>query len=360
MQGRASTVAAMGRGGVAAETGAPRRHCRMSRAAASMLGAVMVVAACGAGGHKTATPSPTSTAVEGRSAASTPGRPSAWRGRTPAPTARQEVARTVLDGRVWVLGGLTPSGVTDTVDVYDPLADRWAPGPALPVALHHAAAVTYRGEVVVVGGFLGGADLYGRPSDRVLALRGGAWVDLPNLRRPRGAAAAAVVADLLVVVGGRESGGLVAPTEVFDGTRWQDRSAPPVLRDHLAAVSDGQALYAVGGRLLAPGRTSGAFERYDPSDDQWQALPALPTARGGLDAALVGTRLVVVGGEDASRTFGEAEAFDLTSGSWSTLRPLPTPRHGLAVAVVGSELFALAGGTRPGVAPSAVAEALSP
>jgi serine/threonine-protein kinase PknK len=137
-----------------------------------------------------------------------------WRARASAPAARQEVAGTVLDGRIWIVGGLTAGGATTRVESYDPAADRWSAGPDLPVALHHLAVATFRGEVVVVGGFEGGADLYGRPSDRVLALRGGAWVDLPRLRRPRGAAAAEVVGDTLVVVGGRDRSVLIEPTEI--------------------------------------------------------------------------------------------------------------------------------------------------
>ena len=262
-------------------------------------------------------------------------------------------------GRVWVLGGLTAAGALGRVDVYDPRADRWERGPDLPVAVHHPMAATYRGEVVLIGGFLASpGDLYSAPSDRVLALRAGAWVDLPRLRRPRGAGAAAVVGERLVVVGGRNSSELIAPTEVFDGTGWRDGAALPVPRDHLAAVASEPFVYAVGGRLLSSANTSGAFERYDPGTNTWQRLPDLPTPRGGLGAAISGDRLVAAGGEDASKVFAEVEAFDIRTGQWSGLPVMVTPRHGLGAASVDGQFLSLVGGTVAGIGPSAATEAL--
>jgi non-specific serine/threonine protein kinase len=289
-----------------------------------------------------------------------PAAPPAWQGRTPAPTARQEVASAVVDGRIWVVGGLTAAGASSVVEVYDPATDRWASGPDLPVALHHPAAAAYRGEVVVLGGFVAAGALYTRASARVMALRGGAWVDLAPLRRPRGAAAAAAVGDALVLAGGRDTSALIGPTEIFDGSGWRDAEPIPTRRDHLSAVSDGRSLFAVGGRFLNPGATSAALERFDPATGAWERLPAMSTARGGQGAALAGGRLVVAGGEDPTGVYAEVEAYDLTSQQWSALPPLPTPRHGLSVEAVGDRVLALVGGTAFSVAPSAVAEALSP
>jgi len=333
---------------------------------------VLLLAACGRGGGDAgsgeagqattapggdataAAPAPTTTALAAPAAL-------AWRARAEAPTARQEVAGAVVDGRIWVVGGLTASGTSSTVETYDPASDRWVAGPELPIALHHLAVAVFRGELVVVGGFqAGGANLYSRPSDRVLALRGGAWVDLPRLRQPRGAAGAAVVGDRLYVVGGRDSGLLVGPTEAFDGVGWQDRAAIPAPRDHLAAASDGAALYAAGGRFLDPDRTSDAFQRYDPVRDAWTELPVLPTARGGLGLAPAAEgRLVAAGGEDASRVFPQVELYDAAAGRWTPVQPMATPRHGHALSAVGGAVYALVGGTAAGVAPSRVVEALA-
>lgn len=276
--------------------------------------------------------------------------------------ARQEVAAAELDGKVWVVGGLTTAGeATARVEAYDPTSDRWTRGPDLPITMHHLTVVAYRGELVVVGGFEGGrGGLYGGPTDRVFALRNGTWVDLPRLRRARGAAGAAVVGDRIYLAGGRDNDRLLAPTEVFDGTSWQDRAAIPTPRDHLAVVSDGRAVYAAAGRFLDADAMTGALERYDPGRDAWESLPPVPTPRGGLGAAFVGARLIATGGESASRVFPEVEAFDTGAGSWSALPPMPVPRHGHGAATVGGATYTLVGATSAGVAATAVTEALSP
>jgi hypothetical protein len=178
--------------------------------------------------------------------------------------------------------------------------------------------------------------------------------------RERGAAAAAVVGDAVVLAGGRDATTLLGPTEIFDGSAWRDAEPIPTRRDHLSGASDGRGLLTVGGRFLQPGALSAALERFDPAAGTWERLPAMPTARGGQGAALAGGRLVVAGGEDPTGVYAEVEAYDVAAQRWSTLPPLPTPRHGLAVERVGDKLLALVGGTAYSVAPSAVAEALSP
>src|SRR5205814_6024362 len=89
----------------------------------------------------------------------------------------------------------------------------------------------------------------------------------------------------------------------------------------------------------------------------WQKLPDMPTARGGLGAAIVNGKLVAAGGEQPTRVFDTVEAFDLATGAWSAEPPLKTGRHGVAVAAVGPSLFAIDGGLQPGGAqPTNVAE----
>ena len=42
----------------------------------------------------------------------------------------------------------------------------------------------------------------------------------------------------------------------------------PTPREHLAAVSDGTYVYAVGGRFLSADKNSAALERFDPAIGQ--------------------------------------------------------------------------------------------
>lgn len=280
-----------------------------------------------------------------------------WRALPDAQTARLMMASTVLDDEIWLAGGMLGHAETlNTVESYDPRTGSWRTHPPLPVPLHHAAAATYRGEVIVIGG---ATETVAEASNKVFALRDGAWAELPDLEFARAAPAAAVVGDKLVVVGGQDDKELVAPTEVFDGQSWTRAADLPTPREHLAAVSDGRHVYTVGGRALTADENSAAVERFDPESGTWEKLADMPTARGSYGAALVDGRIVAVGGEEPTRVLATVEMYDVDTGTWTTVAPINTPVHGQAVAAVGSSLYCIAGADRPThEGPVAVVEAL--
>ena len=261
---------------------------------------------------------------------------------------RQYAASTAVDGKLWIFGGIGSGSSSTTTKVYDPGANRWSTGPGLPLPLHHFTAVTYKGEAVVIGGFVPGDELTSGQSDGVYALRDGTWQKLPSLNHKRAAAGAAVVGDKIVVVGGQADGKLVPQTEVFDGKRWTDAARIPTPREHLGAASDGRYLYAVGGRELSADKNSGAFERYDPASGRWTELAAMPKPAGGVGVAYAAGRIVVVGGEGTTSASDDVQGYDIGRRTWSQLPPLSVARHGVAVAVINDSLYAVGGATEPG------------
>lgn len=267
-----------------------------------------------------------------------------WRTLPDAKSPRLMMAWTVQGDKIWVISGLYNGAVLATVESYDPRSGVWETGPPLPVPLHHAAAATYRNEVVVLGGT---TDNLAEASNKVFALRGSSWVELPALTHARAAPAAAVVGDKLVVVGGQNAKKLVPQTEVFDGNSWTDAANMPTPREHLAAVSDGTYVYSVGGRFLSADKNSAAFERFDPQSGAWTKLVDMPTPRGSYGATFIDGRVVAVGGEEPTQVLAVVEAYDIADGKWSTLPPMPTARHGEAVATVGHTIYVIGGANRP-------------
>jgi N-acetylneuraminic acid mutarotase len=267
-----------------------------------------------------------------------------WRSLPDAKSPRLMMAWTVLNDKIWLMGGLYNGAILDTVESYDPRTGVWETGPPLPVGLHHAAAATYRGEVVVLGG---ATDNIANASNRVFALRGNNWVELPPLTHPRAAPAAAVVGDKLVVVGGQNAKQVVPQTEVFDGNSWKDAADMPTPREHLAAVSDGTYVYSVGGRFLSADKNSAAFERFDPANGAWTKLVDMPTPRGSYGATFIDGRVVAIGGEEPTQVLAVVESYDIAEAKWSTLIPMPTARHGEAVATVGHTIYVIGGANRP-------------
>jgi non-specific serine/threonine protein kinase len=256
-----------------------------------------------------------------------------------------------------VAGGLTTSAAsarsTKTTQIYDPAKNTWRAGPSLLQAVDHANLVTYHSQLWLIGGFRsqGGESV---ASSQVLIYDDsiGHWQPGPSLRHPRAAAAAAVVGDKLVVVGGRTgSEQLVRETEVFDGTAWHDGARILVPGDHLAAASDGSSLYAVGGRRFDSDHNTRAVQRYEPATNRWTRLTNLPRRLSGAGVAVVNGQLIVAGGENTSlKVTSTVRAYDLTApaAAWTTLPSLAVARHGLAVTALGNTLYAIGGSTQPG------------
>src|SRR5262249_54432888 len=161
------------------------------------------------------------------------------------------------------------------------------------------------------------------------------------------------------VAGGAVAAAAVADLYAYDpvGDSWAPKRPMPTRREHLASCAaqgkllgaGGPAAFRAGLAQLHPARL------YYPATAQWASLaslPALPTARGGLAATLLGGVCHVVGGEDLGKpppnTFPQNEGFSLQAGAWSTFAPLPTPRHGLAAAALGSSMYVIAGGPTAG------------
>lgn len=269
---------------------------------------------------------------------------SAWRTLPDAPTDRLMTAWAVVDDKIFIAGGMRQGTILRTVESYDPQTGVWQSHPPLPIPLHHATGTAYRDEFVVIGG---ASDELADASNKVFVLRGNSWAELPDLAHPRAAAAAAVVDDKLVVVGGQNAKKLVAETEVFDGNSWQAGADIPTPREHLAAVSDGTYVYAVGGRFLSSDRNSAAFERFDPASGQWTKLVDMPNPRGSYGATFIDGRIVAVGGEEPTRVIATVDMYDIAEEKWTALAPMSTPRHGQVVATVGSAVYCIGGANRP-------------
>jgi len=273
----------------------------------------------------------------------------------PSPFPVQQLHAAVLNGRIWLAGGLTSiDQATNKTEYYDPAVRVWGNGPSLPFQVHHAMLVAYRGQLWLIGGFLPrGSDMEAAASSRVLILDAakGRWVEGPPLHHARAAGAAVVVGNEIVVVGGRTGGTAehdVKTTEIFNGKSWHDAPDIPVPGDHLAAVTDGTYLYAIGGRTLASSANHNAVQRFDPATGQWAQLPPLPVADSDLGAAYIGGQLVTFGGENALTVFSTTRAYNLATKTWSTLPSLAEARHGMGVAVIGNRIYAIDGASEPG------------
>lgn len=207
----------------------------------------------------------------------------------------------VVGDTIYVLGGLTDDSFTplDGAWALTPARDHaWRPLPPMPAARGSAAVGVIDGRIYLAGGLAGQA----QAALSVFDPSTGAWrEDLPPLPAPRDHACGAAIGGRLYVVGGRQTQVSSVARTVFEyepGGTWRTLAAMPTARGGVACGVVGERLIVVGGEGN-PESPTGVFaqvESYDPAADRWDSLPTMPTPRHGMGAAAVDGTLVVPGG----------------------------------------------------------------
>lgn len=184
----------------------------------------------------------------------TPGVDAGWTARAamPAGTQRGASITGVLDGRIYVVGGLRGGAAVPDVSAYDPRADAWDDAVAdLATARDHGCGGVVGGALVVAGGRQ--ADI-GSTSPRVFALTpGSGWTERAPMPTGRGGTACGVIDGRLIVVGGEgnpaTSSGVYPEAEAYDAAadRWTALEPMRTPRHGMAAAAVGGVLYVPGG-----------------------------------------------------------------------------------------------------------------
>jgi hypothetical protein len=278
-----------------------------------------------------------------------------WTTAAPMPIYRSEMAAAVLDGRIYVGGGLAGdtqyfTGTTTAFQYYDPAANAWSNAAPMPAPLHHLGMAALGGRIYVTGGYDG--EDFNIDVEQAWAYDPGAnaWSPIADMPAPRAAHAAVALGGLLYVVGGVGPDSARLWTYDPATNTWDASRAPlPAPREHLTAAAVGGKLYAIAGRWFPPGNVA-TLEEYDPVANTWTARASIPTARSGLTSAALDGRIHVTGGEDlaSSNTFPQHEVYDPATGSWASYPPLPTSRHGLPSAVLDGKWYVIGGGLLAG------------
>jgi N-acetylneuraminic acid mutarotase len=279
---------------------------------------------------------------------------------------RSELGAAVIDGKVYAVGGLTVDEVAlNTLEIYDPATDQWSRGPALPMPRHHAGVAAVDGKLYVLGGFM--------PSDypweasnsvQVFDPATSTWTQRNWMPVPRAAFTASVVGGKIYCIGGHE-GRLNQAYDPATDT-WETLPELPTRREHLASASLGTSILVIGGRVTTnPNNFGGTttnratLEAYDTETRAWTQLPAMPTPRGGLGAAVLGGKLYAIGGEFPG-VYRDVEEYDPATRAWRAMRHMATPRHGIATVAVDGRIYVIGGGTRFGFSDTPVNEAFTP
>ena len=266
--------------------------------------------------------------------------------------------------RFYLVGGRQ---APQPVEIFDPAARTWKAAAVSPVTMHHFQPVVYDGKIYVVGALTGSGRgepplpdvyIYDPAADR--------WQKGPAVPadRLRGGAGVAVHDGLIYLVAGHQLGhssGHVPWLDSFNPRtgEWRKLADAPRARDHFQAVVLNGKMYAVAGRRSAAATgnalnlTIPEIDVYDFASGTWSTLPAtanIPTQRAGASTVLMNGKIIVLGGESPipERMHMEVESFDPVTMRWTTLAPLLHGRHGTGAIVHEGKIHVAAGSTRQG------------
>ena len=279
--------------------------------------------------------------------------PGTWKSGASMPVIRSELTSIAQGDQVYVVGGITRDGGSDSLEIYDPATDSWQTGASLPNPMHHNGIASDSERLYVSGGYtsldyhvvLDGLWAYDPAAD--------SWTQIATLPEPRAAHTMDYIDGKLYIVGGVGQD----PTQVWAydlaTDTWDTSLAPlPTEREHLTSVVVDGKLYVIGGRINVDGgqRNLSANEMYDPQTDTWTHLTDMPTPRGGLAASVIDGRIHVAGGEisNPACAFNRHEVYDPQTDTWAVGPDLPVARHGMASASLGDSWYLIGGSTGAG------------
>ena len=202
--------------------------------------------------------------------------------------ARRAVACSVLNGKLYAIGGIGLS----SVEIYDPSAESWTAGTSLPSEVKTGTAVTVNGKIYLIGGT--------NSSDQ-------------NINQ----------------------------VLCFDpsSNQWTAKASMPTARHGMKLVWFDNRIWAIGGNV---GGAIKIVESYDPTTDTWKAEASLATASMWSVTWVTNGKIYVGGGQ---RIDSSIEVYDPTTKQWSDAGNLPEKKFCADAVVLNDQVYVVAGDT---------------
>ena len=236
-----------------------------------------------------------------------------WTTLAPLPTHRYDVAAGSVNGIIYAVGGWGfpnpgPCCYMNLLEAYDPSSDSWTTKAPLPIARTGMSVGVVNGILYVVGGLTPAVGEGGGLESRVDAYdpSTNSWTAKAPMSVARNGVGIADVNGVLYVIGGVNFSGALDLVEAYDpaANTWTTKAPMPTARYGLALGVVNGIIYAVGGRGGPSWEYLTTVEAYDPATDSWTTKPSMSLPRYFLNVAGIGDHLYAVGGGVTSDSTG--------------------------------------------------------
>jgi N-acetylneuraminic acid mutarotase len=272
-----------------------------------------------------------------------------WTTKADMPTARYVLSSSVVDGKIYAIGGTPGAGAFSTVEAYDPVGDTWTKKANMPMVRAAGASSVVNGRIYVMGGV---STLWAVPYSSVEEYDPATdtWTPKTNIPTPRSWLSSSVVNGKIYAIGGasRYQGTPHSTVEEYDPATdtWARKADMPTARACLCTSVVNGRIYAIGG---CPGFNEwnlslSTVEEYDPATDTWRTKADMPTPRTYISTCAVNGKIYAFGGLRARADHvAPVEEYDPATDTWTTKADIPTVRSGVATSAVNGKLYAIGG-----------------
>ncbi len=239
-----------------------------------------------------------------------------WQKKAPMPTPRDHLKSTVIDGKIYAVGGRQTS-IKATVganEVYDPITDKWEVLEPLPTIRGGLGITSLNGSVFAFGG-LAEENVSLDTVEQYIPNQG--WIEHPPLPTAVHGLGTISVSEKIYLIGGVSDHGLIPINVAFYD--------PNVLPEYNSAVP----------------------MVYEIEEMIWESNMPLPKPlRAEMAFTTFDEKIYVLGGFDKNeKALDVVQVYDTKTNSWSTLSPLPVPIHHNTATAYDGKLY-VAGGTQ--------------
>jgi N-acetylneuraminic acid mutarotase len=282
-----------------------------------------------------------------------------WTEKAPMPTARLGLTASVVNGKIYAIGGYAAANSPGmrTVEEYDPTTDTWTTKAPMPTGRRWLSSSVVNGKIYAIGGYtnfgapgLAAVEMYDPTTDT--------WATKAPMPSARLGLSSCVVNGIIYAIGGAsivpQSLRTVEAYDPLTDTWTRKADMPTRTRFFLCASAAGGKIYAIGGGGSSRSVTFSTVEEYDPAMDTWTEKADLPGARSALSTCVIDGRIYAIGGDSGSQILPNVEEYDPVKDTWTQKAEMPEPKGGLGSGTVNGKIYVIggmktAGGGHPGV-----------
>ena len=272
-----------------------------------------------------------------------------WTYKADMPTGRGFVSGTVVEGKIYVIGGFpTHSSVSSAVEMYDPTADSWTTMANMPSRRCAHATCTFDGKIYVFGGM--SPDPYSTAKKNVYVYnpQTDIWTQKADMPYANALCGIAVVDDTIYLIGGSLSASsrpvsrLIAYKPAMDS--WTQKANMPTARGFLSASVVNGKIYAIAG---APQNYQSVcyknVEVYDPATNTWTRKSNKPTGQAAAATCVVNGKIYAIGGFSPVGVSTANEMYDPVTDTWTTKSPMQQKCLMPFAGSVGDKVYVIGG-----------------